>query len=402
MLDFNPPELKDKLKSAINEFNFVDGEVEEVEFKTILDEDSYHEYDNTITNSSEVVLFVGDEGASLSVDTFIKMYDEAEFIKINKAQSYACTKDEIFYLLDVSDYDAFMLLEHLKSIENPNVVQDKFANLYWKSEKKINSKTYEISVYQGFCIYHLLVTKSGKYDDYLPAYTEYDYFIRIKCSDGINMQDMDDLAVAFIFELQATLDIRLSFSNGREIIQEQYNFECEEKSHSIFPLLYGKGIKNLLELYNTAKITENVDYRILGFTKVIEYIAPSIAKEKLMNEVRLKLTSEEIFHPSTKFISDLGEIYFRNEHDRTKDSELIKLVITEIVEICEIWDEYPNFGKLKKAGKLEDMTEDSERKYLENLSDIIYCTRNEIAHAKANYEIKGNECPEKNKFEYAR
>ena len=138
MLDFNPPELKDKLKSAINEFNFVDGEVEEVEFKTILDEDSYHEYDNTITNSSEVVLFVGDEGASLSVDTFIKMYDEAEFIKINKAQSYACTKDEIFYLLDVSDYDAFMLLEHLKSIENPNVVQDKFANLYWKSEKKIN------------------------------------------------------------------------------------------------------------------------------------------------------------------------------------------------------------------------------------------------------------------------
>ena len=138
MLDFNPPELKDKLKSAINEFNFVDGEVEEVEFKTILDEDSYHEYDNTITNSSEVVLFVGDEGASLSVDTFIKMYDEAEFIKINKAQSYACTKDEIFYLLDVSDYDAFMLMEHLKSIENPNVVQDKFANLYWKSEKKIS------------------------------------------------------------------------------------------------------------------------------------------------------------------------------------------------------------------------------------------------------------------------
>ena len=38
--------------------------------------------------------------------------------------------------------------------------------------------------------------------------------------------------------------------------------------------------------------------------------------------------------------------------------------------------------------------------YLELLADSIYCTRNEIAHAKANYEKKGTECPEKDRCQF--
>ena len=79
------------------------------------------------------------------------------------------------------------------------------------------------------------------------------------------------------------------------------------------------------------------------------------------------------------------------------DDILEKGTIVTAVSLEKIWDKTPNFIKGKQTSLPE---ETSQIAFLEKISDCIYNTRNEIAHAKANYEKRGNECPQKHKAEF--
>ena len=153
----------------------------------------------------------------------------------------------------------------------------------------------------------------------------------------------------------------------------------------------------MLGLYNTAKNTLDVNFKILGFTKVIEYIAPTISQKNLIESVSLKLTSPNVFKPTAAFISELGAIYDKHRNTVCKDIELIKLSIHTVIELNEIWEKVPDFIK----GKQEKLPDESDFNiYLERIAESIYSTRNEIAHAKANYEKRGTECPNNCKTDF--
>lgn len=162
----------------------------------------------------------------------------------------------------------------------------------------------------------------------------------------------------------------------------------------MFPLIYGNGAAELLDLYNIAKNTTDIDFKILGFTKVIEYIAPTIAQKELIEKVSLKLSSTSVFNPNAAFVAELGAIYDKYRNTTTKDSELIKLSITTAVTVDDLWDVLPDFIKGKQ---LKPSNEQDHILTLSKISEHIYSTRNEIAHAKANYEKRGTECPNNEK-----
>ena len=111
----------------------------------------------------------------------------------------------------------------------------------------------------------------------------------------------------------------------------------------------------------------------------------------------MKLTSLSIFAPTAKFIAELGGVYEKHRYTSNKDSELIKLSILTAVSLDEIWEKVPNFIKGKQIN-LPD--EQNQVAFLEKISECVYNTRNEIAHAKANYDKKGHECPQKHKAEF--
>jgi len=405
MISFEPIQLKDEVLIALEQFSFTEGEIDCIDFDQLLDEDCYDEYDAIITENSEVCLCIGEgEYPRTTLKYLLKVSRGWKDTKLNEKQNYAKSKNEVEFLLNVNDYNTIMFLDGLKESTN-SIVQDTLEGTeFWHSQITVNQKNYHISLFNGLCIYHLLVQESGNYDEYLPAYSEYDYFVRITSEDEVDIGIADSLAVSFVFELHARHNLVISFSEGRTDPEAPYYDESElsRQNLEIFPLLYGRGIKELLELYNTAKTTYDIDYKILGFTKVIEYISPTIAKEELYECVRLKLTSPVVFTPTSEFVNELGEIYKKHQNDVSKDSELIRLAVSTVIELSSVWNDLPAYIKPKNSECIESLDDSLKESCTENLITAIYDTRNEIAHAKANYEKKGKECPDKNKEQFSK
>ena len=404
MISFDPIQLKDRVLSVLEKFSFTDGEIVSIGFDQLLDADCYDDYDVIITENSEVCLCIGDSDYPKTTLSFLlNAYNSWEDAKLNEKQSYAKSKNEVEFLLNIDDYDTIMLLDGLKESANPVVQHTSEGIEFWHSQITVNQKTYHISLFNGLCIYHLLVQESENFDKYFPSYSEYDYFIRITSEDDIDFKVADSLAMSFIFELHATHNLKIVFSKGRADPETTYYDEAKlaQRSFEIFPLLNGRGIKELLEVYYTAKTTYDIDYMILGFTKVIEYISPTIAKEELYECIRLKLTSPMVFTPTSEFINELGEVYKKHQNDISKDSELIKLAVSTVIELGDVWDKFPAHIKPKNVECIESMDNSLKASCIESLIAAIYDTRNEIAHAKANYEKKGKECPAKYKEQFS-
>jgi hypothetical protein len=404
MITFEPVQLKDELCIALKELDFIDGDIEEIPFAVIFDEDSNKDYSKKITSQSSACIAIGQwDYPSISLEYFLYIYKQWKSSKINSSQSYAKSKNEVDFLLsiNINHYDSVQLLEALEMSKNPIVHTTSNGTEFWRSNITVDKKTYSISLFNGLCLYHFKVEESGNFDKYLPSYTPDDYFIRITCDADIDMNIADELANAFIFEIQATHNIILDFSIGRSDSGDIY-YDSEEltnQNYNTFPLIHGKGINELVKIYNKAKTTSDIDYKILGFTKVIEYISPTIAKEKLYNDVQLKLASPQVLNPTSEYVDEIGEIFKRHQNDSSKDGELIRLAVSTVTDIGEVEDILPDFIK---KGQKKEYTEDLLMENLMNkLILSIYDTRNQIAHAKANYIKKGNECPEEQKVKFS-
>jgi len=401
MVVFSPQEIKESLISAINKLNFLEGDIAGIEFKKLsnLDENEYD--DLTIDEQSPVCLYVGEDNyPSITANQFIVMAKAKNQLKINDTQSYAKSDHEVYFLLNVFDYSTQQLLDNSFRVSGSLAEENEFPITILEKETIIEGKIYHSGLFNGFCIFHLLVEESGDFDEYNPSYSSYDFFVKISCEDqSIDMGIADTLANAYVFELQSSLNILLSFSSGRidPFIDDRSDETLLGLETNLFPLVYGVGAANLLNLYNTAKNTVDLDFKILGFTKVIEYIAPTITQKELIENVSLKLTSPCVFKPTATFISELGAIYDKYRNTINKDSELIKLSILTAVTLPEVWEIVPGFIK----GKQTELPDELQYGiWLEKIADCIYSTRNEIAHAKANYEKRGTECPPKYKDDF--
>lgn len=411
MIFFEPVEYREKIGKVVNKFSFLSGSIEDIDFsqfKSIeeLESEYYDDREDICINEHASVQLNLDECNDVIIDLaeLLRIFDCYDELILNKAQSYARSNHEVFFLLDGIDYDTY---EFLYSIERQQTQMANSSRLYkhmFSTTINVEGNQYALELYKGFCFYHLLVEESENYNEYYPSYSEDDVFIHVTGTPNMNMKVADSLALSYIFELQTTLNLSLAFSKGRTQVSSLYFVERKRKQLSAintFPLLYGKGIPELLKLYNAAKETQELDYKILGFTKVVEYIAPTIAKSKLLEDVSLKLTSPLIFSPSPNFIEELGDIFRVHSNDTNNDSELIRIAIIKTISLQEIWSIFPNYLKRPRDAKLNDFSEDMQSKWLNNLAEAIYNTRNEIAHAKANYIKKGSECPEKEKAEFS-
>lgn len=397
MITFSPSSIKENILNAIQSLSFLEGYIEDIEFDEFFDDKKLEDVDEEIiiSDNSDVYLSLGDDTyPSIKLHEFINIANNLSELKINEAQSYAKNSREVYFLLDTEDYNTIEVLSNTFKGESVSALEKSVI---------IDGKIYHVCLFHGCCIYHLLVQKSGNFDDYAPSYSQYDFFVKVHCEDDLDMKIADSLAISYIFELQSSFDLIISFNKGRlpPFEEDRSTETLYGMESSMFPLICGKGSTELLNIYNTARVTSDIDFKILGFTKVIEYISPTISQKELIENVTLKLTSLNVFKPNATFISELGAIYDKHRNTSTKDSELIKTSILTAVSLSldEIWDCIPNFIK----GRQETLPLEQERiAFLEKISECIYSTRNEIAHAKANYEKRGTECPEKHKEDFCK
>ncbi|PEA56062.1 hypothetical protein CON64_05385 [Bacillus pseudomycoides] len=251
----------------------------------------------------------------------------------------------------------------------------------------------------GVSTFNLALTLAHEYNEEYPPSHYDDVFIEIRSNTELNEEIVDSLVQSYIFEVKSTLGIELHRSQ-RYHYEEEDSVEEEATPEKLRPLLRGKGVGELLRLYNSSLSVQDVEILLLTYTKVIEYVSQTVIRQELVQETLKKLASPRALVPDANYILELNKV-FDGYKNNQKDFQAIKLTIKTCCDIHEIVTIAPEFLKLTKKITIDSKLEDIQTA-LGEVSDAISNTRNMFAHAKTNYEKKGKECPEDQLFDFAK
>lgn len=267
----------------------------------------------------------------------------------------------------------------------------------------VDGNEYNIEISEGLTSYGFAIAMRGEYNDVFPPVDFDDSFIEITCCNGeIDESIIESLVQAYIFEIKSTLGIEIQI-NPRQYAETIEKAELNSRSGLISrlrPLLRGKGIDDVLKLYNSSLSTENEEFLILTYTKVIEYVSQTVIQEDLISLVSKKLSSPKALIPDAAYILELDQVFEKNRNNK-KEHLAIRLTLQTCCDIMEIVSFAPSF--LKNTKKLiQNNSEENKQRAIEEVSAAINQTRNMFAHAKTNYEKKGNECPDNQLGEFSK
>jgi len=245
----------------------------------------------------------------------------------------------------------------------------------------------------GFTVFGLHVANSDLSSKYSPPIDWDEAFVEIRSNFNLTEEEIINIVQSYIFEISATTGAEFTISPRLEI-EEEIHDDDEPPLPSLNrlrPLATGKGIPDLLDIYNRAIGTSDDELRILCFTKVIEYVAQTVIRRQSTELIRGKLMSARAISPDAAFISEL-ELLMEQQRVYKKDRESIRLAVCQCCDATELARISPPF--LKELLKAELPTDPKlQNAALLRFADVLYSTRNSIAHAKANYTVTGEECP---------
>ena len=134
-----------------------------------------------------------------------------------------------------------------------------------------------------------------------------------------------------------------------------------------------------------------MEYSLISFVKTLEFISATVVRRAAHDAIRARLSSSRALNPDAAFLDDLTRLV-DNQRIFRKDSEALKLTIETCCDAKEL-----AFHAPPKLKSLRSITEESDAKArkaaLGELADCLSATRNELSHAKSNYQSTGAECP---------
>jgi hypothetical protein len=397
---------KEQLKKAISILigMNIKGYIDDIEFDEFIN--SFNEYWVAITDGTEAYIDFRDydDSPSIYLPQLIKMALQLENAKIDYNIGAAIANNEFLFCIDSSDYYSIELLENLIKYNKTIVTEsENKEECYWMNTQSNDGCT--VSIYllaDTVTVYHLLLEKLHDTSEYFPAFNPYESFICITSDSSLTAKYAEELADSFLFELNSTFGMQFTrkIRPQMEIIEKQSQIENANiqkynlNDYQMLPIVTGRGIHEVIKIYNKAIETEDVSYKILNYARVIEYVSPTIARQELIGNVLAELSLKDSQNINADFVLLLGENY--RKYDMMKDKELCRAAISVVDYKC-IADNVPEYIK-----RWADWDDPQKRKEVViRIADSITATRNEIAHAKANYQQCGLECPPKYQDEFA-
>jgi len=269
----------------------------------------------------------------------------------------------------------------------------------------------DISIFDSFFLnYHLneknitvkLITEHSFLFSYKlhkkqhPEPLRLDFFIEIR-GDDLDLEECRSISKSLMFELNCVSGAVLTPQpNEPDIFDyDVYDNKIEEKrkhlkeyGHTHRNLLICKDTENVIDIYNRANSCSDFEMSILYFSKAIEYVSETVVRSKVTEVGRKALTSNRAMKPDANFIKELQELFQNCSYK--SDSESMKLTIQTCCYINDLLLIIPEYIK-NKFNKHRKKSDDDALVFL---ALCISATRNNIAHAKANYRETGNEIPE--------
>jgi len=396
MLSFEPPELEEQLNNALNGLRN-NLKIDPMDIQIGFYDPTQPDYnkndfeDEIVTpmSSCKVSLPRVDDDFEITYQELINIINDAQSARL-KNDVECWSSHQALFRLSLRYDEANRLIEHHFSL-----AEEKAQRGILKHSELFNGQKISCALVRGFTIYGLLVTAGGLWDKYYPPITGDELFLEIQFSPGLQESIVRDVVEAYIFELGASHEIYLNPSPRLFVSLEDFLEEDDAKENlpeeiRIRPLLIGKGIRSILQLYNKAFEVADPEIRLLFLTKVIEHASPTIVQQKLIASVQTKLSTPRALRPDAKFILEL-DLLFQELRAYRKDKDAITLTIEKCCDCEELKTVAPPF--LTKLALLKDNPKQQERNgALREFADSLYATRNSIAHAKANYESTGAEC----------
>ncbi|MBY0202012.1 hypothetical protein [Paenibacillus cucumis (ex Kampfer et al. 2016)] len=249
---------------------------------------------------------------------------------------------------------------------------------------------------KGLSSYGFKLVMDGTYDKYFPPVESYDLFIKIKAKEELKPAVFDDIIQAYIFELQNShaIDIRIETRLTNVSYDDVDTETCNTVGDNLRlrPLLNGKGITPLLKIYNSCNNIEDNEFRILNYTKIIEYVSQTVINKEMLDSILKKLYSPKVLQPDATYILELERLYDEHRNNK-KDNQAISLTVGTCCDTIELIEIAPKYLKKFSEFKKQKDSKDLRSQCLDELAGAISDTRNMIAHAKTNYRMKGKECP---------
>lgn len=316
-----------------------------------------------------------DDDIPIAVSEMWEFINIANYGKIVNNQKFVSAQSSLIYISE--------------NIELIELLQTNTLNLNdFSIEQPWNNKQVYVSLVRGFTCYALRLVIEKEYDKYFPPVNNYELFIEITSDENLTEEEVDNISQAYIFECKATLGFNLTpGTRTNEYLGVDIDeFESQAKSIRLRPLISEKGLFEIFKLYNNANRIEDAEFLVLTYVKVLEYISPTVIKKTMMESVSKKLYDPRALHPDSSYILEL-EGLFNQHRERKKDSESMQLTLEICCDLEAIRKTAPNLlNKIKNFDSFAAMTSN---------------TRNMIAHAKANYQKKGTECPPQHMKEFS-
>ncbi|WP_141503830.1 hypothetical protein [Paenibacillus luteus] len=381
-IKFDPESLRQEVNNLIeffNAHNIGNDFQDEYPFNENDDDDSENE-EVIVNEDTEFNIWLPKseyEEGSYTLGEVLAMVQEA--INAKKLDEYSLIGKRLA-LIPIDSYN----MEQLNRImtDNPSIIG---------VIEKVDEQEYTLNIVQGLTSYGFALTIQKKYSKYVPPVDYSDVFIEIWAEHTLDDKIIDSLVQAYIFEIKSSLDIEIHISP-----RSTHEFwETDEVELSIpprlRPFLRGKGINELLTLYNSSISSPNDEFSILTYSKVIEYVSQTVIQQDLISSTLNKLSSTRALTPDANYILELSRL-FEEQRNNKKDHQAIKLTVETCCDLFEIVPIAPPFLNLTKALTINSKPDDKQKAY-EEVATAISHTRNMFAHAKTNYESKGKECP---------
>jgi hypothetical protein len=200
----------------------------------------------------------------------------------------------------------------------------------------------------------------------------------------LSREDADSVFDSFLFELAASQDIVFQKAPFVFYDSDDPFGDAGEPALSFRPLEpFNEGMR----LFNAAVTVDDPELRLLSLYKVLEYFAPIVFSIDSHDALRRKLDSSKALQPDGDFLASIFEL-MRSTDKRRTDKEMIKALFERCVDVIDLSQSLPK--ELRREVSYSDKKTDTEA-YARSVAEVLVATRNQLAHAKSNYESQGNE-----------
>lgn len=288
-------------------------------------------------------------------------------------------------------------------------------------EADIFNEKYETESFEAYLVQSplLIAIRNIKEDCYdtdfwspCLAYTAIEF--RYKSKDKILLLKEENQEIQrFLFMLTVKANSPITIHKlikNNTIYLDEKSFDIENMNDSItecdFLISKSEDLPTynpMLKLYVDAQTLNNEDLKFLVFYKIIEYISPSISKKQAYEMLSKKLDMHILRTRDYRFYDSIIDIV-RHFDNSMRDNELAESVLIECCDILSLSDLIPTSIR-KQLSKDYQIRNDIKWTYetvsdsqilnlKKRMAEYLTATRNNIVHAKSNYNPTGKECPE--------